>query len=405
LNIRHITFLTVFILIAINVLPVVASPPGVVISQQVSQANYKHYLEDLLYTFLGDNRGFGPEHDLARTNIHDTLQSFGLTVTLEPFVYQTVTYYNVVAVQPGTDNTAETIVVGAHYDSVNNPGADDNGTGTALVMEIARVLSQHRASRNIHYVLFDREEQGRRGSIAYATAHIVPDNIVWAVTADMVGHDSGAYGMDLYSKSTSSTVTNGVASSIGTYGNGLNAFLNFGNYSFSDHWSFEVRNIPAVVIIERCYTCNTHYHQPTDAVDQSPTYISYAMCADLVRSVTGYLVDNVPVALWHDKDNDADVDDADLAEFRLCFGQPAAPACLAFDKNRDAVVDCNDWPSFRDAYSASQGHPPVIDVDSFVGVLLGTNPTPADLCLSDVNSDTLHDGRDVQSYVQEAITP
>ena len=78
-----------------------ATPTGMAISQQVSIASYQHYLEDLLYTSLGDDRGFGPQHDFARDNIAATLASFGLDVTLEPFSYNGSTYYNVVAIQHG----------------------------------------------------------------------------------------------------------------------------------------------------------------------------------------------------------------------------------------------------------------------------------------------------------------
>jgi hypothetical protein len=379
--------------------PANASPPGVAIGQQTDIATYQHYLEDLLYTHLGQSRAFGPQHDLARDNIVATLQAFGLPVALEPFVYNSVTYYNVVATQEGTDNPTQTIVLGAHFDSVPaGPGADDNGTGTAMVMELARVLSRHRSSRRIRYVLFDREEQGRRGSIAYVAAHGA-DNTVMAVTADMVGHDSGAYGMDLYGRTTSSAVVNGVGTAIQTYGNGLARFVNLGNYSFSDHWSFETAGIPAVVIIERCYTCNANYHTANDAVDFSPTYISYPMLADLLRSVAGYMVDATPVALWCDYDNDGDVDGIDLANYRACHGGPATGACIAFDKNRDNVVDCLDWPAFKAAHLASTGFQPVLPLDDFVAVLVGANTAPADLCIADANVDGLADGRDVAAYL------
>ncbi len=375
-----------------------ASPPGTLISSQVDTATYQHYLEDLLYTHFGNNRGNGPQHDLARANIVSTLQSFGLTVTLEPFVYNSVTYYNVVATQTGTDTPGQIIVVGAHFDSVNNPGADDNATGTAMVMETARILTQHRATRTIRYCLFDREEQGRRGSIAYVAAHS-GETTVMAVTADMIGHDSGAYGTDLYGKTTSSAVVNGVASAITTYGGGVNPFVNLGNYSFSDHWSFESVGIPSVVAIERCYTCNANYHTQNDAVDIAPGYISYPLATGVVKSVVGYLVDTVPVALWDDSDNDADVDEADFAAFRSCYGSPMSPTCRAFDRDRDGDVDCKDWPGFKSAFQNSSGYTPRLSDDTFVEVLLGNHTDAADLCIADMNADNNVDGRDVAAQV------
>jgi hypothetical protein len=381
--------------------PARGSPTGALIGSQIDISLYQHYLEDLLYTHLGDNRGFGAQHDPARANIVATLQSFGLSVVEEPFVYNTVTYYNVVATRLGTDAPSEIYIVGAHYDSVDNPGADDNGTGTALVMEVARVLSQHRTPRTIRFVLFDREEQGRRGSIAFNNTHL-GENMIMAVTADMVGHDSGAYGMDIYGRTTSSTVVNGVGSAITTYGNGLNPFINLGNYSFSDHWSFEARGIPSCVIIERCFTCNTYYHTQSDAVDIYPGYISYPMVADLLRSVTGYLVDQVGISLWGDADVDADIDTADLNAFRACFGAPITNPCRAFDRDLDGDVDCADWPAFRTAYLASSGTEPLLDPADFAGVLLGTNLSAADACITDLNGDGRTDAADIGLYVDRA---
>ncbi|GAH31928.1 unnamed protein product, partial [marine sediment metagenome] len=55
------------------------------IVSQVSQITYTNYLDNVLYTHLGDNRGFGAEHDLARANIYSEFGSFGLSTSLHPF--------------------------------------------------------------------------------------------------------------------------------------------------------------------------------------------------------------------------------------------------------------------------------------------------------------------------------
>jgi hypothetical protein len=265
-------------------------------------------------------------------------------------------------------------------------------------MEIARVLSQHRSPRTIRYVLFDREEQGRRGSIAYVNAHS-GETTVMAVTADMVGHDSGAFGMDIYGRTTSSSVVNGVALAIGTYGGGLNPFVNLGNYSFSDHWSFESAGIPACVIIERCYTCNAYYHTANDAVDVYPGYISYALLAPLLRSVTGYLVDQIGVSLWGDADLDADVDGVDFTAFRGCYGGPVTPACRTFDRDSDGDIDCADWAAFRAAHLASSGSLPLLSPSEFAAALLAADPGATTRCIADMNGDGNLDGGDIAPYV------
>ncbi|XWX03890.1 M20/M25/M40 family metallo-hydrolase [Aggregatilineales bacterium SYSU G02658] len=89
----------------------------------------------------------------------------------------TTRQYNVVAVIQGTEPGAGTVVVGAHYDSIGQPmdsgtayapGANDNATGVAAILEIARILSAKPHRSSIMLVAFSAEEVGRRGSIAFA---------------------------------------------------------------------------------------------------------------------------------------------------------------------------------------------------------------------------------------------
>ncbi len=86
--------------------------------------------------------------------------------------------YNLVAVIQGTEVGAGTVLVGAHYDSVGRPldsidvfapGANDNASGGAAVLELARIMSQTRYKATIMFVLFSAEEVGRQGSKAFAS--------------------------------------------------------------------------------------------------------------------------------------------------------------------------------------------------------------------------------------------
>ena len=79
-----------------------ASEAGMAAAEQVSQASYRDFLDNWLFTHAGDNRGFGPEHDPARDNIEAIFLSYGLDVHLHPFQYSSTTYYNVVATMTGT---------------------------------------------------------------------------------------------------------------------------------------------------------------------------------------------------------------------------------------------------------------------------------------------------------------
>jgi peptidase M28-like protein len=356
------------------------------LADQVDQDNYVHYHQDLLYTWMGDNRGFGSEHDLASDNILAELGSFPqLTVSLEPFLYNGNTYHNVVATQVGTDFSDAIYVVGAHFDSVNNPGADDNATGTAAIMEIARVLSQHRSRSTIKYCAFDREEQGLRGSRAFVLDH-QDENIVMAVTIDMVGHDSGSYGIDIFGSTISTDVITGVANAIDLYGGGLAPFLS-GPATFSDHWAFEMVGIPAMVAIERCFLCNPYYHTPQDAVDNPSfpegDYLDYSMPTNLARAYVGFLVEHAGVSLWYDTDDDTDIDFADYGVLQRCFGSDASDGCAAFDQNRDNVIDMVDYAAF---VAANTGPISLTAASPFDESFLSI-PATADVAAGLANSD------------------
>ena len=110
----------------------------------------------------------------------------------------TTLQHNVVASLKGTDGSAGVIIVGAHYDAIAYdtdstlcaPGADDNGTGIAALLEIARIMSQtpHRAT--ILFIAFSAEEEGRVGSTHFVNEYLKQYNVdVRAVfTLDTIGN-------------------------------------------------------------------------------------------------------------------------------------------------------------------------------------------------------------------------
>src|SRR5512143_3125139 len=121
-----------------------ASDMGHAAADQVQLASYQNYLNTYLYTHAGQNRGVGgAQHDLARDNIRTLMESYGLSVTLESFTYNGQTGNNVVGTKLGTVYPDRMFIIGGHYDSANNPGADDNASGVAGVLEIARILQSY----------------------------------------------------------------------------------------------------------------------------------------------------------------------------------------------------------------------------------------------------------------------
>lgn len=96
------------------------------------------------------------------------------------------TTQNVIGVKRGTRLPNEIVVVGGHADSVKqSPGANDNASGTAAVLEAARILASIRTARTIHFIAFGAEEIGLVGSRFYVQNR--PGTVVGMINMDMVG--------------------------------------------------------------------------------------------------------------------------------------------------------------------------------------------------------------------------
>jgi hypothetical protein len=134
-------------------------------------------------------RGSVKGRELTRQYLTSVLQSYGYTV--ERYKYRT-NGENIIARLPATTRTAETMLVGAHMDSVSNAGANDNGTGTVSVLEIARMMQQMpQRQQNVIFAWFDEEELGLVGSEYMAEAWRKQGIKLTSVhTIDMMGWDS-----------------------------------------------------------------------------------------------------------------------------------------------------------------------------------------------------------------------
>jgi hypothetical protein len=261
---------------------------------QVSLSSYTGFLNDSLYTHNGDNRGIGAtQHDQARTNIFNFLQGDGFTTSLDPFIYSGNTYNNVVGVKPGLVHPEQIYLVGAHYDSAENPGADDNASGVAGVLEAARVLSQYSFEATIVFVAFDREEQGLIGSSHYAAEHAA-DLIMGMVSMDMIAYSAGdpTKAWVYYSEDNNSPLTANLSSALLTYGDGIVATV--GQMGYSDHVPFDTYGKNAALLIEYNVWSNPLYHQGADSVDTA-NYIDYGYATSMTRGVVGLLAEQAGV--------------------------------------------------------------------------------------------------------------
>ena len=320
---------------------------------QVDQAEYEYVHGSLLYTHDGDDRLFGPEHDLCRDNIQALFQAYGLTTTLNEFEYYSYPGHNVIAEHLGTTRPNDVYIIGAHYDSVGNPGADDNASGVAGVLEIARLISQWPSDATIRLIAFDKEEWGLIGSDVYADAHS-GDHILGMLSLDMIAYRANStVGADIYGRAQSNDVKSALAAALSTYAQ-ITASIG-GEMDGSDQAPFEWRGFHAALLIEPDLDENPYYHQVLDSVD-TPGYIDYEYAAAMTRGALAWLVEAAGVSPPHplgDVNCDYGVDAADINAFVLALADPAGyaaafPNCVWFnaDANCDGAVDFGDINPF-----------------------------------------------------------
>ncbi len=334
-----------------------ASEIGLEVAGQVDVVTWRHYLDDLLYAHAGDNRGIGgAHHDLARENIAATFASFGLPVERDEFLYSNQTYQNIVATKIGRLYPDQVFVIGAHYDSVGNPGADDDGSGVASLLELARIFAEYDTAYTIKFCAWDAEEVGLRGSTAYVVER--RDQLVRGmIQIDMIAHNAGLNRQDIYAGTLAIGLRDGLMAAFPLYGNGQGVQSN--PYAgFSDHAPFDTARYSAVCFVEDNYQSNTCYHQQCDNVD-NPNYIHYDFAANFVRVIAGYLADNALAKHANDWDDDGTPDSGQIADNG------------ALDCNGNDLLDAQEPGLVRDCNS--NGSPDLCDIAAGTSVDIDRN--------------------------------
>ncbi len=134
-----------------------------------------------------------PNHyEDSKNYIKNTIAAQNLPMTIHTFNHPLTTGENIVGRQRGYDEEAAVYIVDGHYDSVeNSPGADDNASAVAGVLEIMRILSDYTFGKTIKYIGFDLEEEGLVGSAAYVGTGI-PDyeEVEGVFNLEMIGYYS-----------------------------------------------------------------------------------------------------------------------------------------------------------------------------------------------------------------------
>ncbi len=247
-----------------------------------------------------------------------SFQRSGLLVKTHGFRALGGTYHNVVASLPAVrDKKAPPLLIGAHYDTVaESPGADDNASGLAVMLEAAEQLAQGPLARPVHFIGFCLEEWNLLGSRAYA-AHLRKQGreIRGAIVLECVGFASqedrsqtqppipvkvpavadflGVVGNEPAKTLVEAIVQAGqqVASPLKTIplvvpGQGEQ----FPDTRRSDHAAFWSYGFPAVMLTDTANFRNPHYHQPTDTLETlDPAFLERVALtvANSVKSLAG----------------------------------------------------------------------------------------------------------------------
>jgi len=231
-----------------------------------------------------DARAFEFVHDqLALWGYEDQVTLF--TEEYMPVDYETETpWQNLIAVIPGTDPElgGQEILLTAHLDSITvsapdgtAPGADDNATGVATLLEAARIFRDQPFRRTIKIVFFSGEERGLHGSLAYTAMHADEmDNIVGVVNLDMFGYDADndrCFELHVGSLADSNLLGTCLTNVIDVYDLNLSYdYLTLNAVSASDHSPFWSADVGAVLVLENFITQDEHLG--CGEIDRNPNY-------------------------------------------------------------------------------------------------------------------------------------
>jgi len=248
--------------------------------------------------------------EASARHVERGLGDLGYLVTVQEFDVQGVTVKNLEAERKGNSVPEEVVVVGAHYDSIiGSPGANDNASGVAGVLEMARLLADQPLPRTVRFVAFVNEEPpffqtDDMGSRVYASrARRRGERIVAMLSIETIGYYSEETGSQHYPFPLSLVYPN-TANFIGFVGNhasrdlvrraigtfrtrtdfpseGITAPEWITGIGWSDHASFWKEGYAALMITDTALFRYRHYHTPEDTPDK----IDYTRMARVVMGI------------------------------------------------------------------------------------------------------------------------
>ncbi len=263
---------------------------------------------------IGERNMWHPQRlEQAARYIEAQLTAAGWAVKGQAYILQGHRVRNIVAQIEGHERPEEIVVIGAHYDSViGSPGANDNATGVAALLELARVLSGERPRRTLRLVAFVNEEPpffktSDMGSRIYARqAKQRGEKIVAMVSLETIGYYSEEEGSQMFpfpllrffyptranfiafvanfrSRALLQQALKAFRASSTFPAEGLVAPKWLIGVDWSDHWSFWRSGYPAIMITDTALFRYRHYHSRKDTPDQ----VNYEALARVAAGVVG----------------------------------------------------------------------------------------------------------------------
>ena len=256
----------------------------------------------------------------AANYIHSVFEDAGLSVREQNYQYHDQLVTNVLATVPGTAGGSAYYVVGAHYDTVSGtPGADDNASAVAVMLELAGRLRQARLKAPVLFAAFTLEEPpahltGHQGSRFFVrSCQSNGESMLGAIILEMVGYtaprqhypflprwpgypDQGNFiGIigNWRSLHLGRAVLRGFRKNKGLPAESL--FLPFDGRilpetRLSDHASFWDAGLPALMVTDTAFFRNPNYHLPSDTIDT----LDFTFMAELVKSLELALLELPP---------------------------------------------------------------------------------------------------------------
>ncbi|MGV7220327.1 MAG: M28 family peptidase [Nitrospinales bacterium] len=269
-----------------------------------------------LSNLVGERNPFTSMDELNQAGeyISTEFKSLDLQVEKDIVQYEGINSQNILGLKRGSDSSNDYFVIGAHFDTVEgSPGADDNASAVAGLLDVARLLQPVQLKTNLLFAGFTLEEYGFIGSSHYANkARKNDDTIIGMISLEMLGFRCKDHGSQKYPPYVDEKKYPNTGDFIAIVGNEPSAGLTsrivenmrqsvpslpveslvlpstgeeFRDIRLSDHLPFWGNGYQAVMITDTAYFRNPNYHQPTDTLET----LDIDFISDISAGVAGFL--------------------------------------------------------------------------------------------------------------------